>query len=105
MVIEPIATRIASQEVTNSSRFTIENGEPIKVCGIIVTGLASLGTTDTVEMDTGDASTTIHIFRLNTGTDRMVVLDVPFIADKGLSFIGGNAHAQRVSVFYMHLGG
>ncbi len=88
------ATR--SSRVTLDADQTIESGEPIAVFFIIVSNAHS----DAAEVDfqTGDGTATE--FTVSVPANDSIVLDVPYIADKGIKLPSiGNANVI-VSVFH-----
>lgn len=81
----------------------IENGEPIRVWGIVI---SNAGTGTSLQISTQDASGT-NLLTLTLGSRSNHVFDTKFIADKGLQFVsGGSGTASniRVTVFHSHPG-
>lgn len=82
----------------------LENSENVRVWGLVI---SNTGTTTNliVSMRSADGSETYLTQRLASSANH--VIDIPFIADKGLSFVyvsGTSEENISITVFYGHAG-
>ena len=90
-----------SYQAMDTTTFTIENGNPIKVYGIYV---SNGGDSQNVAITLRDNdSNTIHIYEVDASAN--IQLDVPFMADNGLEIVSGTSDAEiSVTVFHSNAG-
>jgi hypothetical protein len=84
------------EDVTSNQ--AIENGEPVRVWGLVIT---NEGAGLELEIRTGDGNTLLGT--INVRANDVLVSDIKFVADKGLSFTG-SASVSSILVWHSHPG-
>ena len=101
--------KFAARFTQGSAEATVNvaaNGDSVFIHGIVVSNVTGAAGPETVVFSTTDSAADT-LFEVDVGADQTVVIKIPFLADRGFSFVtsaGSNPDGVEVTVFHSNIG-